>query len=469
MKQLWFVIMLSLLCGCSGGSSSDSSTDSPTDSSQPPPPSGSSSFPLVASSNHRYLVDQNNKPVLLTGDSPHTLFANLGSSDLTTYLSNRQRHGFNVLWVEGLCSDYISNCRSNLSTYDGIKPFTSGTDETDYDVSTPNPDYWSRVDDYIKAAASYGITILFDTWETGALMPLARANGNGKMHDFGVFLGNRYKNFPNIIWITGNDFQTWNDGSGDNSLMENLMAGIASVDKVHLQTTELNYYVSGSLDDALLAPYTTLAGAYDYYCAYAETLDQYNHGSPVPVFFEEGFYEYRDSTTPRNLRTQAWWAALGGATAGQLYGSENVYPFLPSWQNYLDTTGVDEFGYLTSLLTSIKWYNLVPDQAHVIVTSGYGTFDASANTSCLSTNDYVTTAYLTDGTAAVSYVPEGSILTVDLGKFAGAVTARWYDPTSGSFNSVPGSPFANSGTQDFSTPGNNSAGDPDWVLVLTVS
>jgi hypothetical protein len=72
---------------------------------------------------------------------------------------------------------------------------------------------------------------------------------------------------PNIIWITGNDFHTWTDNS-DNMLMQNLMAGIASVDKNHLQTTELNYNVIGSLDDLLLVPYTNLAGAYDYYCAY---------------------------------------------------------------------------------------------------------------------------------------------------------------------------------------------------------
>lgn len=140
-------------------------------------------------------------PALLVGDASHSMFVNLNSTDLATYLANRKNHGFNILWVEVLCSDYIANCRSDLSTTDGITPFTSGANQSNYDISTPNPDYWSRIDKYVNTAKDYGITILFDTWETGALMPLARTNSNAKMHDFGVFLGNRYKNFPNIIWI----------------------------------------------------------------------------------------------------------------------------------------------------------------------------------------------------------------------------------------------------------------------------
>ncbi|HVO79758.1 MAG TPA: DUF4038 domain-containing protein [Terriglobales bacterium] len=457
MKQLWLLALLLPLWACSGSSSSPS---------PPPPPPTNSALQLKASANHRYLVDQNNAPVLLAGDSPHTMFANLNNADLAAYLANRQSHSFNILWVEGLCSDYISNCRSDLSTYDGIRPFSSGTDRTNFDVSTPNPAYWSRVDSYVNTAASYGIIILFDTWETGILMPLARANGNTKMHNFGVFLGNRYKTFSNIIWITGNDFQTWTDPT-DNALMQNLMAGIASADPNHLQTTELSYSVSGSLDDALLVPYTTLAGAYDYYCAYAESLDQYNYPSPVPVFFEEGYYEYHGTT--HNLRTQAWWVALAGATAGQMYGSENVYPFLPGWQSYLDTVGVTQFGYLNSLLKSIKGYNLVPDQNHTVVTAGYGTFDNGQDGNCINSNDYVATSYLSDGTAAVSYLPQSTTVTVDMSKFNAAVTARWYDPAAGSFTAISGSPFANSGAQDFSSPGSNADGDPDWVLVLTTS
>jgi hypothetical protein len=46
-------------------------------------------------------------------------------------------------------------------------------------------------------------------------------------------------------------------------------------------------------------------------------------------------------------------------------------------------------------------------------------------------------------------------------------SARWYDPTTGAFTAISGSPFANSGTRAFSPPAANHAdGFSDWVLVL---
>jgi hypothetical protein len=45
--------------------------------------------------------------------------------------------------------------------------------------------------------------------------------------------------------------------STDNTLIEKLMEGTASADKNHLQTTDLNFNRSKSLDDSLPTPYTT--------------------------------------------------------------------------------------------------------------------------------------------------------------------------------------------------------------------
>jgi hypothetical protein len=49
---------------------------------------------------------------------------------------------------------------------------------------------------------------------------------------------------------------------------------------------------------------------------------------------------------------------------------------------------------------------------------------------------------------------------------AGPVTVRWFDPTNGTYQAISGSPFTNSGSRQFTTPGTNSGGDQDWVLVL---
>jgi hypothetical protein len=49
--------------------------------------------------------------------------------------------------------------------------------------------------------------------------------------------------------------------------------------------------------------------------------------------------------------------------------------------------------------------------------------------------------------------------------FAASVTARWLDPTNGSYTNI--GTFSNAGTHNFSPLGKNAGGDPDWVLVLT--
>jgi hypothetical protein len=78
----------------------------------------------------------------------------------------------------------------------------------------------------------------------------------------------------------------------------------------------------------------------------------------------------------------------------------------------------------------------------------------------------VTAALTPDGTLGMAYLPQGGTITVDMRKLQKDVTARWFDPSANSFQAIAGSPFANTGTQPFTAPGKNSAGEPDWVLVL---
>jgi hypothetical protein len=60
-------------------------------------------------------------------------------------------------------------------------------------------------------------------------------------------------------------------------------------------------------------------------------------------------------------------------------------------------------------------------------------------------------------------------LTVAMSNFTGFVTGRWYDPSNGTFTAIAGSPFVNSGSRDFTMPGYNADGDPDWLLLLNTA
>jgi hypothetical protein len=168
---------------------------------------------------------------------------------------------------------------------------------------------------------------------------------------------------------------------------------------------------------------------------------------------------------PFVLREQEYWTMTSGAT-GQLYGDHYTYTFPSGWQSHLTDPGAEEVQYVVNLFSGFNWWTFSPDTTHQVVTSGYGTYDGSNGN--LPNATYCTTAW--DGsTTAITYCPTSTTLTVDMAVFNAAVTAQWYDPSNGTYLSISGSPFANSGTQLFTSPGSNNDGDADWVLVLKTS
>jgi hypothetical protein len=403
------------------------------------------------------------------GDSPQSIMGNLTPSLMATYMADRQARGFNALWVNLLCTGYTA-CNDHGTAYDGTAPFTSGSSPANYDLATPNSAYFAEVDAMLNLAASYGLVVFLDPIETGGWLVTLEHNGTSKAYNYGVYLGNRYKNFPNIVWQSGNDFNSWTNPT-DNDLVKQVMAGIASGDPNHLQTIELEYPISYSNQDyGTLGSLLTLDAVYTYGPTYDSSLQAYNSSPTLPTFLVEANYEYENNfqalpglTGPYVLREQAYWTLLSGA-GGQLYGNHYTWTFASDWQSYLDSPGALEIQYINDLFASFAWWNLVPDQSHQMVTAGYGTYDTSNLN--FTTEDYCTAAWITDGSWALAYCPQSARLTVDLTKMSGAVTALWYDPSNGTYTAISGSPFPNSGSADFTTPGKNHDGDPDWVLVL---
>ncbi len=301
-------------------------------------------------------------------------------------------------------------------------------------------------------------------------MNALESNGVTAVYNFWlVYLGNRYKNFPSIVWLNGNDFQTWKTSPADDADVSAVAEGIQAADPNHIQTVQLNYFVSTSLDDPNWASIIGLNAVYTYYPTYAEMYHGYNQSSSVPTFLVEEHYEGEnvggEQGTPLVLRRQEYWTMLSGGT-GKLYGNTYTWQFLPGWQSNLNTTGTTQLGYLHTLFKPLAWYNMVPDQNNTLVTAGFGTFSSSG---LVSANNYVTAAMTLDGSLAMAYVPAAQTITVNMGKLGGPVTAQWFDPTSGVYTNIAGSPFTNSGSMQFTPSPTNSTGDNDWVLLLTAS
>jgi hypothetical protein len=416
-------------------------------------------YPLKISTDGRHLVDQNNDPFLMIGDSPQALMVNASPGDAEFLLANRASHGFNSVWIMLLCNDY-SGGRADASTLDGLKPFTTAGD-----LATPNEAYFARCEQILRAAAGHGLVVLLNPIETGGFLDLMRANGVAKCQAYGRYLGSRYKSFDNILWMSGSDFQTWGDDS-DDALVKAVAAGLKETDTRHIHTLVLDYYVSSSTDDPHWSDVVTLNAAYTYYPTYAEVLKDYDRIPAIPVFLVEADYESENGTDLERLRRQEYWSFLSGA-CGHVFGNAYIWPLKTGWKSHLDSTGAIQFGHCKALLRSRPWHSLVPDQAHALVTAGYGTFSSGGNPhSSISENNYVTAASTPDGKLALVYVPSTRTITVDLTKLSSSVTARWYDPTSGTYGAIAGSPFPNTTLHSFSTPGTHTDGASDWILVL---
>jgi len=426
-------------------------------------------YPLRVGPTKRYLVDGRRRPFLIVGDSPQSLIVNASLRDARTYFSDRAAWGFNTVWINLLCRPYTGG-RPDGTTYDGIAPFTRPAD-----LSTPNEAYFRRADAIVRTAARYGITVFLDPIETGGWLDVLRRNGVAKDYAYGRWLGMRYRSFPNLVWFNGNDFQEWRTRANNAAVLA-VARGIRSTDPGHLQTIELDAPTSGSRDNASWDPLIGLDAAYTYYPTYAQVLKEYERPNPVPTFMVEANYEFENATT-ETLRRQEYWSLLSGA-AGQLYGNRYSWRFSPmrlfankfgwraalGWRNTLDTAGVAQFQDVTRLFAERRWFDLVPDRKHRFVTAGVGSF---ATRGSVDDSDYVTAALTRDGRLGIAYLPTRRTITVDLGRLEPSVRASWYDPTTGAYTPVSGSPFTGGRERELTPPGPNASGDDDWVLVLT--
>jgi len=416
-------------------------------------------YPLKPGPTGRYLVDQKDKPFLISGESPQAMMVNVSEKEADLFFANRKSHGFNTAWINLLCAKYTGG-RPDASTTDGIKPFKNALD-----FSNPNEEYFARCDRIIRIAAKYDTLVMLDPAETGSFLEVMQKNGEDKCREFGRFLGKRYASFDNLIWFHGNDYIK--DTPENDKLATAIAIGIKEFDDRHLHTIEIDWKntFATSLDNERWAKIVGLSAAYTYKPVYLPILKDFNRKTDhrVPTFMVESSYEFEhlggaQLGTPHQLRMQEYTSNLCGTT-GQLYGNKFTWPFLAGWKEKLDTPGAVQMAYVQALFEPRAWFDLVPDQEHAVVTDGWGTWGKF---------DYVSAASTPDGHLIIAYLPEKQTITVDLSKLSGPAIARWYDPSNGKYQEIAGSPLTNRGSKKFTSPGDNADGkdNPDWVLVL---
>src|ERR1022692_3352804 len=179
MKQLhlFFFILLFIYCGA-----------------------GAQMLRLEVSRDHHHLMTSDGKPFFWLADTGWELFHKLSKQDATTYFAKRAQQGFNVIQAV-ILAELDGLHTPNAS---GDLPFKND------DLSQPNEAYFQYIDSLIAIAESYhlyiallptwGDKVFKDSWGKG---PVIFNPGNA--YAYGQWIGNRYKDRTNVIWIMGGD------------------------------------------------------------------------------------------------------------------------------------------------------------------------------------------------------------------------------------------------------------------------
>jgi hypothetical protein len=418
---------------------------------------------LKVSDNKRFIVFEDGTPFFYLGDTGWELFHRLNKEDATKYLENRRAKGFTVIQAVV------------LAELEGLtKPDAEGNlPLIDNDPLKPNEPYFEHVDWILRKAAGMGMFIgMLPTWgdkvdKRWGAGPVIFNKENA--FAYGKWIGNRYKDFPNIIWIMGGD----REGGGSNFPVWTAMAeGIKSADRNHLmtyhpwgETSSSDWFQNSTWLDFNMCQ--TGHGQRSYSIYKRLIVRDYNLTPVKPCF--DGEPRYEDHPVGWNPEVLGWfndedirqalyWNLFSGSF-GHTYGCHPIWQMKTpereaiglarhNWSDVTDLPGAWDLIHARRLLESRPFTSRIPDQS-LIVPSYYPE------------TDYVT-ATRGDGYAFV-YFPTGWSAEIVLDKIGAAgIRASWYDPRSGEIKSseiIPGQ-----GVKKF-TPPSGGRGN-DWILIL---
>jgi len=399
-------------------------------------------WPLRISGFGKYLEDQDGIPFPIIGDTAWSIMVEPNQANVIDYLNNRQNKGVTAIIANAIEHYYCDNPPAN---YYGQVPFSNGM----RDWSLTNNNYWNQVDFVLNAAKDRGMVVFLfpaylgyngnqEGWHNEIL-----AQKTSVMNNYGKFLGKRYKDQGNIVWVSGGDMNPAAH-TGLRARVNGIVSGIKTYDTNHLHTAHSGPRRSAMMDfkRALL----NLNTAYEKDCRtfVSKIKIEYERPSSLPLTYIEPQYEGNDlynGWTPLCLQSQSFAAYLGGCLVGHFYGNHDVLTFTESWVSQMNTDSTFDYANIGKLVKSRAWWRLIPDYNNKVVTSDKGT---GVN--------YKSTARTTDGETIMVWNPTTSHVTVDMTKISGPDAKCWWWNPDNDFSSLIGT-FNTTGTRSFTPPG----------------
>jgi hypothetical protein len=441
-------------------------------------------YPLKVHASGRYVVDQNGTPWRIQADAAWMMSANARPAEVDAYLSTRRAQGFNAFYLMAMVHPGgYPDAPGAPNDLDGHPPFATPGDFSTAGTTTASEAYWAWIDSIIDKAAAQGMVVMlaytylgYAGGPQGWAADVLHQSSRQVCSDWGRWLGNRYRGKPNLIWFALGD-DTPPPGSELETRTLLILQGIKAAGATQLVMAEPSGSDSNPILDApAFAPFLDLNSFYGYGPTgrgelYSQAARAYGVSPPRPAWVEEGGYEFENNSggfTGQSYETRRTrlWSVLAGGTAGDGFGSRDVYRWkgLP---DSLQTPGAKFSTAAFQFFASLPWWDLRPSgvglglAGRTLVTAGGGTYGDM---------DWVTAAVTGTGSHLLAYIPtvggtESRTLTVDMSALAGPARARWWDPSTGASTSI-GTGLPNAGGRSFTSPGANAGGQNDWLLVV---
>lgn len=428
---------------------------------------------LKVSSNNRYLTYNDNTPFLWLADTAWEVLYRGTEAEWESYIQQRKAQHFNVIqidvskWATTNWDDSFAADRNGNYPY----LYTGAS-------ARLNPVYWQGVDAKVQYANDQGMIVFLCAVRQPTIID---AGGDvTQIRRFARNLAARMMgNFVVYSPIADDIYTTYADESGEE---------LAAATSVHLITDHPRFqwapaetffskaYIdfagmqtgSGWSNDPYLGePFVPHSATLAVSQAIEWPLALYAKSPTKPVLNLEASYDakslqlsesgiFAQPYPTRMPRSTAYLSMLSGAK-GYSYGAFGIWNWgntvnwfgsLWTFNEALNQPSGDEMGYMHEMFSGLAWWDLVPSH-ELIQNQSSGWLQK------------MTMSKTADGRLAVAYLQDNANISISMSTFAGTMSARWFNPSSNSWESVV-TPIANAGTHSFVKP----SGWQDAVLVL---
>ncbi len=389
--------------------------------------------PVTVNPNGKYLIKSDGTPFYWIGDTAWDLHHRLTREEITAYLEDRKARGFSIILFR-IPMNEKSGAESG-NAY-GHFPFKNK------DIRQPNEEFFALVDYTLDEMEQLGLTAGFlPLWGWVVGNKFGYDVGDEDIEAYGSWLGSRYQDRKNIVWVIGGD-------SGNSRRWALLAQTLKQADPEKLITYHpgrariSSYHLFGNAD--WLDFHMTQTGHEpDLETNYTTINEVYRESSKPILNGEPAYEEIRDRIPPHQVRKAAYWSLLAGGV-GHTYGHVNIFQFAGSmsdqqdtwgandnWQNSLGDPGADQMKYLNTLLHSIDWHTYAPDQDLISSDNPFGP-------------THIRAAVSEDKTKAIIYFPENQQTTLDMSFLNDNGNGVWINPSNGIFQDAGDVPMSGS-------------------------